>query len=120
MAETLTQEQKVAHLQNAKLRLEDPAFYARLQQAGRDVNEKNAAEYLALGDTLMAIDEQRQDAAQGSIAAIHQDLRKKAAEQGYNLPGGAADQLDQSIRVFAATQIQNDNEIAGTLAQLIS
>ncbi len=119
MADKLTQEQKAAHANNAMQKLDHPAFFARLQAHGIEVTEKDAGEYLALGEDLLAIHEKQAAASTSPIAAARALLHKQAAQQGHNLPGGAADQFESELRKFAIAQLSNDDGIAQTLALLV-
>lgn len=123
MADKLTPEQKAAHAQNALQKLDHPAFFARLSDLGISVTEKDAADYLALGEELLEVSEAqaaKQAGAVGGIAAARAALHKRAAEQGIHLGTGSADQqLQGDIRQFAAAQLQGDDSIANTLVNLI-
>lgn len=118
MADKLTQEQKAAHIQNALQKLDHPAFFARLSALGIEVSQKEAAEYLALGEELLLVSESQKQASGGSsIAAARAALHKNAAAHGINL--GADQQFDAEVRQFTAAQLQGDESIAVDLANLI-
>ena len=120
MADKLTPEQKAAHVHNALAKLDHPAFFARLNALGVEVTQKEAGEFLALGEELLAVDEQQKAASNSGISAARAALHKHAAAQGIALPGGGADgDLDNEIRQFAVHQLGGDDTIAATLAQLV-
>lgn len=123
MADKLTPEQKAAHAQNALQKLDHPAFFARLSALGVDVPQKEAAEYLALGEELLVVSEAqaKQASTAGGISAARAALHKRAAEQGINLGvhEAANQQLDAEIRQFGIDQLKGDETIAATLANLI-
>ena len=121
MADKLTQEQKAAHVQNALQKLDHPAFFARLSALGIEVSQKEAADYLALGEELLLVSEtQKQSNGGSSIAAARAALHKNAAAQGIHLGTAPADQqLDAEVRQFTAVQLQGDETIAAELANLV-
>lgn len=122
MADKLTPEQKAAHAHNALQKLDHPAFFSRLAAHGIHVTEKDAAEYIALGEELLEVTEAQERAANSGsgISAARAALHKRAAEQGIKLGASAADQqLDGEIRQFAATKLGEDEALAATLASLV-
>ncbi len=119
MDDKLSAEQKASLVQNALAKLDHPAFFARLNALGIAVSEKEASEYLVLGEELLAFEE-KQDAEENSdISAARAALHKHAAKQGFAMPGSNPDvELDKAIRQFAVDQLMSDDSLAPTLAKL--
>ncbi len=119
MGDKLSPEHKETLVQNALAKLDHPAFFARLNALGITVSEKEASEYLSLGEELLSCEAKQNTAGNSDISEARAALQKHAAEHGFVLPGYGADgELDNAIRQFALAQLMSDDSIAPTLAQL--
>jgi hypothetical protein len=113
----LSSEQKATLVQNALAKLDHPAFFARLNALGIAVSEKEASEYLALGEELLALEVKQNTSGNSDISAARTALHKHAAEQGFVVAGNDYEH-EIEIRQFAIAQLMSDDSIAPTLAQL--